>query len=64
MTVMVAIPAMPMMRVSYRDHNLRARCRNQRREEQQSEKSKRESLHEYWDAAPFGWGCARFIKLP
>jgi hypothetical protein len=40
MTMMMAVPAMPMMRVSNRNHNLRTRCWDHRREEHKGEKSK------------------------
>jgi hypothetical protein len=45
MTMMMAIPAMPMMRVANLNHNLRARCWNQRHEERKGENSKRKLLH-------------------
>lgn len=41
MTVMMAIPAMTMMRVTNLYNNLGARCRYQRHEEQKGEESKR-----------------------
>jgi hypothetical protein len=46
MTMMMAPPAMPMMRMSNIDYNLRARRWNQRHEKHQSEKSKSQLLHD------------------
>jgi hypothetical protein len=40
MTMMMAVPAMPMMLMPNCYHNLSARCRYQRNEEHKGEKSK------------------------
>ena len=40
MTMVMAVPAMPMMRVSNRNYYLSARCGYQRHEEHKGEKSK------------------------
>jgi hypothetical protein len=45
MAVVMAPPAMSVMMVSNFDHNLRARCWNQRHEESEGENSKRKLFH-------------------
>jgi hypothetical protein len=49
MTMMMAVPAMPVMLMSNLDNYLSARCRYQRHEEHKGEKSKHKFLH-----SPFG----------
>jgi hypothetical protein len=47
MTVVMAPPTMPMMRVSNIYDHLRARCWDQRHQERQGENSKRNLLHSH-----------------
>jgi len=62
MTVMMAVPAMPMMRVSNRNDNLSVRCRYQRNEEQKGEKSKRKFLHNYYGCPTLVSGCGPLLS--
>jgi hypothetical protein len=57
MTVVMAVPAMPMvmMIVSDRNDNLGARCRYQRNEEHKGEKTKRKFLHSV--------GCPTHVRV-
>jgi hypothetical protein len=57
MTMVMAVPAMPMMRMSDRNDNLSARCRNQRNEEQKGEKTECNLLHSTIGCRPLHSGC-------
>jgi hypothetical protein len=47
MAMVVAVPAMPMVRMPHRNDNLGTRCGNQRNEEHQCNKTKDELLDEH-----------------
>jgi hypothetical protein len=57
MTMMMAVPAMTMMLVSYLNDNLGARCRYQRNEEHKGEKTKHKFLHSSFGCPTTGPGC-------
>jgi hypothetical protein len=59
MTMVMAVPAMPMvmMVIPNRNNNLGARCRDQRNEEHKGKKSKRKFLHNCFGCPSSPPGC-------
>jgi hypothetical protein len=63
MTVVVAVPAMPVMMVTDSNNHLGIGCRNQGGEEQQGHKGEDKFLHISWDAGSAGWVAVEISNL-